>query len=67
MSEENERKAISVIKALSNLTDVVYDDLKPLSYAEAFERAVIIISEYELIDDVREFLVSYGLPDPRDP
>ncbi|MCR4277412.1 MAG: hypothetical protein NUV80_00355 [Candidatus Berkelbacteria bacterium] len=66
MPEENERKAISVIKALSNLTDLVYVDLKTLSYAEAFERAVIIISEYELIDDLRGFLACYGLPDPRD-
>lgn len=63
---EEERKAMSVVKALSNLTGGNYWALKDLTYAEAFDRAVVIFEECGLIDDVRTFMVEYGLPDPRD-
>lgn len=62
---EEERKAMSVVKALSNLTGDNYWALKDLTYADAFEQAALILEESKLIDDVREFMVSYGLPDPR--
>jgi hypothetical protein len=64
LPKETERKTVSVIKALSNLTCTVYLELRELSYAEAFEQAVLILASYELVDDPREFWESYGLPDP---
>lgn len=57
-------KSFSVVRALSNLTGEDYWEIKHQSYAEAFERAVVILEEGG-IEHARRFLIRYGLPDPK--